>query len=522
MKADSNSPGATVQLCIPVADSPPTLDNGNNTPLAGPDSKPTLAHTNFSNVTVTRDEGRQQVDDRPATEVLVRINSKTSSKRFLVIGAIVAVIAAAATTIYFFNKNSQPKSKTLAPAPVVTVTARPATERLVDDTIAVTGSVAAWDPLQVGAEVSGLRITSVEAEEGDTVKKGQVLAKLNAALLNAQLQQARARLVSAEAALKKAIQPNRPEEITAFKAALAHAEATVSQEEAKRAQARVNLANAELNAGRYAELSRMGATSSQEAESKLVSAETAREEITHCDARIRAAQFMVDQAREKLLAAQRGGRTEDVAISRANIEEAKAQIQHLQEQIAQTIIRAPDDGVVTRRDAHLGNITTAGTPLFQMIRQNRHEVRATASDIDLSRFKPGQTVKITTNESEVSPISGTVRLVIPQVDPVTRLGTVRIDLPTDTHLKPGMFVRGTVRLGSRKSVTVPVEAVVASNGETSVFVLSKDNRALSRVIKTGSREQDYIEVKKGLSPGESVIVQGARFLADRDLVKLAP
>ncbi len=439
-----------------------------------------------------------------------------------IIGACIVLVTASLAFAAYKHFSKPADAKSSGPPAVVTVTTTKAVSRMVDDTIAVTGTVAAWDPLHVGAEVSGLRITAVDAEEGDHVSKGQILANLNSSLLQAQLQQAQARLQSCEANLRKAIQPNRPEEITGLKAALAHAEATVAQEEAKRSQARVNLANVELNATRYAELARMGATSSQDAEAKQVAAETAREEILNCDARTRAAKYMIDQARERLLAAQRGGRSEDVDISRATIAETRAQIRHLQEQIAQTIIRAPDDGVITRRDAHIGNITSTSTPLFQMIRQNRQELRASVSDLDLTKFKAGQEVLICSTESDNHLIKGRVRLIIPQVDPVTRLGTVRIDLPPDATLSPGMFVRGSVKLGTRNAVTVPVEAMVTRNGESCIFVLGAESRAVSRRVKAGSRTEKYVEIQQGIAPDEPVIVQGARFLADRDIVKVAP
>lgn len=467
------------------------------------------------------------VADRETIHTTLASNRPAQAKQYyqrkalIVLAGVVAIVGCAA---FVWNQYSAQKTnaKTTPSPAVVTVTTVNSASGSVDDTISVTGTVAAWDPLQVGAEVSGLRIVAVEAEEGDRVHKGQVLCRLNSSLLNAQLQQAKAHLLSNQANLKKAIQPNRPEEITALKAVLAHAEATVKQEEAKHSQARVGLANAELNASRYAELARMGATSSQDAEAKQVLAETAREEIAHCDARIRAAKFMTDQARERLLAAQRGGRREDVDISQATIEETRAQVRHLEEQIAQTIIRAPDDGVITRRDAHIGNITSSGTPLFQLIRQNRHELRAAVSDLDLGKFKPGQEVSISSTETDTADVKGIVRLIIPQVDAVTRLGTVRIELPADAKLHPGMFVRGSVKLGTRVTVTVPVDAVVTRNGESFVFVLSKENRALSRLVKTGSRADKIIEIKQGLAVNEPVIVKGARFLADRDIVRVAP
>lgn len=440
-----------------------------------------------------------------------------------VLGAL-SVIVIIAGAVFGFNEyqKSQNAKKELTASPaVVTVTKAVAQIKSVEDDLSVTGSVWAWDPLAIGSEVSGLRITDIKVEEGDQVRKGQVLATLNSALLRAQLEQAKARLQSSHANLGKAIQPYRPEDIIALRAALAQAEANVAQEEAKRKQAHASLGNAETAAHRFTELAKAGAISMQDAENKEVTAVNAREDVKSADERINAAKQQVQQARQRLLIATRGGRLEDVQISRATVAETKAQIQQLQEQIAQTIIRAPDDGLISRRDAHIGDITAAGTPMFLMVRMDRLELRAQVSDIDIVRIQPGQAVDVTVKEDASQSIKGTVRLVNPLVDPATRYGIVRIDLPNNAGLKQGMFVRGQVRVGMRDAVTVPVSSVVTRNGESVVFKLDSGNRAVSTIVKPGIQTEEFAEIKSGLAAGDIVVAKGARFLADQDLVRVA-
>ena len=455
--------------------------------------------------------------------------AKTNVANFLkrpkaVAVSVLVLIGVVAGSVYGFNEyqKSQTAKKQLTASPaVVTVTKAIAKLKSVEDDLSVTGSVWAWDPLAIGSEVSGLRITEINVEEGDRVRKGQVLATLNSALLRAQLDQAKARLQSSHANLGKAIQPNRPEDIIALRAALAQSEANVAQEEAKRKQAHANLGNAEMAAHRFTELAKAGAISMQDAENKQVTAVNAREEVKSADERIKAASQQVQQARQRLLIATRGGRLEDVQISRATVAEIKAQIQQLEEQIAQTVIRAPDDGLISRRDAHIGDITAAGTPMFLMVRMDRLELRAQVSDIDIARIQPGQSVDVTIKEDDAQPIKGTVRLVNPLVDPATRYGVVRIDLPNNAGLKQGMFVRGEIRVGMRDAVTVPVSSIVTRNGESVVFKLDAENRALSTIVKPGIQTEEFAEIKNGLAAGEIVVEKGARFLADRDLVRVA-
>jgi HlyD family secretion protein len=452
----------------------------------------------------------------------------STQKKFFSSAKVIAIVAVVLLAIgggsfygYQEYQKSQNAKKELTASPaVVTVTKAVSQKRTVEDELSVTGSVWAWDPLAIGSEVSGLRIMTVNVEEGDRVKKGQVLATLNSALLRAQLEQAKARLQSSHANLGKAIQPNRPEDIIALKAALAQAEANVAQEVAKRHQADASLGNAEVTAHRFSELAKAGAISTQDAENRQVTAVNALEDVKSADERINAAKSLVAQAHQKLLVATRGGRLEDVQISRATILEIKAQIQHLEQQIAQTIIRAPDDGLISRRDAHIGDISAAGTPMFLMVRMDRLELRAQVSDIDIAKIQPGQPVEVTLKEEDSKPIIGKVRLVNPLVDPATRYGVVRIDLPDDEGLKQGMFVRGEIKVGLRDAVTVPIESLVTRNGESVVFKLDSENRALSTVVKPGVQTETFAEITEGLAAGETIVGKGARFLADRDIVRV--
>lgn len=485
-------------------------------------SKPTASDAKQSGVKSGATAG-VETGSRSNGSAIVGVKAFFRRPKAIAISALVliGVIAGSYYGYTEYQKSQNAKKELTASPAVVTVTKAVAVMKSVEDDLSVTGSVWAWDPLAIGSEVSGLRITTINVEEGDRVHKGQVLATLNSALLRAQLEQAKARLQSSHANLGKAIQPNRPEDIIALQAALAQAEANVAQEEAKRKQAHASLGNAETAARRFTELAKAGAISAQDAENREVTAVNAFEDVHSADERIKAAKQLVQQAQQKLLIATRGGRLEDVQISRATVAETKAQIEQLEEQIAQTIIRAPDDGLISRRDAHIGDIAAAGTPMFLMVRMDRLELRAQVSDIDIARIQPGQTVDVTVKEDDEKPIVGKVRLVNPLVDPATRYGIVRVDLPTNAGLKQGMFVRGQIRVGMRKTVTVPISSLVTRNGESVVFKLDSENRAISTIVKPGIQTEEFAEIREGLAAGETIVAKGARFLADHDLVRVA-
>lgn len=441
--------------------------------------------------------------------------------------AIIAMVAGFTLLIggagFYLWRALTPKANTgtpmVAPA-VVTVELAPVKRQLVDDTISVTGTISPWDPITVSSETSGLRVNKIFVEEGEHVKKGQMLASIYSGLLDAQLAQAKARLLSSKANLSKAIQPNRSEDIAALKDALAQAETVVVQEEAHKRQAEANLQSAESNEKRYIALQGTGAISEETAEQRIMTAMNARQEVLSAERKVESAKLFADQAKQRYAMAVKGGREEDVAISKANIAEIEAQIQHLAEQIKQTNVIAPDDGVISHRNVHIGDTPSAGSPLFSMIRLNKLELRAQVTDLDISKFSQGQEVYIAPNETSSNEIRGHVNLIYPQVDASTRLGTVRISLPENSGLKPGMFVRGEVKLGKKDALTVPVNSVVFHEGEAFVFTV-EDKRAIAHKIKTGARLENCIEVKEGLTEQDKIIDKGARFLNDHDVVRLA-
>ncbi len=353
------------------------------------------------------------------------------------------------------------------PQPVVTVTVASAESLPLVRTLEVTGSISAWDPLSIGSEASGLRIDQILVEEGDRVRKGQVLATLNSSVLQAQLQQAEARLQSGDVGISQK------------KAALNKAQATYKE--------------AMANLKRYEDLSKQGAISRQDLLARQTQAQGAQSDLEQAQLAIQTAS--------------------------GSSAEYRAQVEQYRAQIAQTQILAPDDGMISRRDAHLGAIVSSGTPLFAMVRDSRLELRAQVPEVDLPKIRIGQSVKVSSDADTNMSANGRVRIISPQVDDKTRLGTVRIDIPATRAMRPGMFVRGQVALGERQAIQVPAQAVLSQDDSAQVFVL-KGEQVQARTVTTGIRNTDKVEILSGLRPGEQVVVAGAGYLKDGDYVRL--
>lgn len=359
----------------------------------------------------------------------------------LAVLVVVAVIAVFALRPKEAAKTEAAKSDVPArPALTVTVAKPEDTELVV--TLPANGNIAAWQEASVGSEAAGLRLAEVRVNVGDAVKKGQVLATFSGESVQADLAQAKAALVEAQA----------------------------------------TAADAAGNASRARTLQTTGALSQQQINQYLTAEQTAR----------------------------------------ARVEAAKASLAAQQVRIQNTKVLSPDDGVVSSRTATVGSVVSAGTELFRLIRQGRLEWRAEVTATELGRIAVG-TPAVVTGASGAR-VRGTVRGMAPTVDPQTRNALVYVDLPSalqaNSSLKAGMFASGDFELGRNQARTVPQASIVPRDGFNHVLVLQPDQRVRAIKVETGRRVGDRVEIKSELPTDAKVVVQGAGFLNDGDLVRV--
>jgi len=438
----------------------------------------------------------------------------------LITAAIIVLLAAGfawkSGSIFNSNKGSGPAAK----VPVLTVSVQQPSFKPLERLLSVHGSVSAWDPISVGATTSGLEIKTILVEEGNLVRKGQVLATLDSSQLVAELSSEKARLAASVANVSKSIQPNRPEDINALAAQVEQASANVEDQQAALLQAQANLENAASNIKRYQYLRDQGAVSTQEAENRTLAVQVNEAVVHSAQKKVAAARFVLKQAQERLAMARSGGRKEDIQIAHANVGEIEGNVKKLETEINQTIIKAPVNGLITRRDAHVGDISGVGKAMFLMARENRLELRAQVPETDLHMIKTGQVVSIDSSFTGTGKVTGRVREISPLVDQDTRLATVRIDVPNSCGLKSGMYAEGHINVGEQTALTVPSQAVINRDEKTSVFVLHQDV-VESRQVAVGNRFGDLTEITSGLRPNEAIVVDGAGFLKDGDCVAIA-
>jgi RND family efflux transporter MFP subunit len=332
------------------------------------------------------------------------------------------------------------------------------------DNVQVTGSLVPREEVLAGPEIDGYRITGLLAEEGDRVEAGQVLARLSREILEAQLAQNSASVARSQAAAEQ------------VRNQILESEATLHQ--------------AEDSFNRIKPLRESG-----------VASQAAFDE--------RDAAFRTARAR---LAAQKEG----LKLAEADLLLIRAQRQELEVKLGRTEIRSPAAGIVSRRTARLGSISSSSADaLFRIVKDGEIELDAEVPEFYMTKLKAGQRAEVEiagTGERE-----GTVRLVSSEVNPSSRLGRVRIFLGRSPVLRIGTFAKAMIDAGQRDAVGVPSTAVLYRN-DGAIVLTVVDNKIRERAVKPGLLAGDSVEIREGLKEGELVVMRAGSLLRGGDTI----
>jgi RND family efflux transporter MFP subunit len=206
----------------------------------------------------------------------------------------------------------------------------------------------------------------------------------------------------------------------------------------------------------------------------------------------------------------------DALARRAGVDSARADLETSQLRLKFTNVTAPDDGQITSRTVTVGQIAQAGAEMLRILRNNRIEWRGEVPESRIAGLAAGQPVAVTTADGEQ--FAGKIRVVAPTIASNNRTGLIYVDLGTEHRLKPGMFARGEIEIGASAGFTVPLESIVSADGYSYVFVLGSDHIVARRRIETGAVLDGAMEVTSGLDGNETIVIKGAGFLKDGDLV----
>jgi len=332
-------------------------------------------------------------------------------------------------------------------------------------TITVNGTLAAEEEVMLSLKVTG-RLDELRVDLGSPVRRGEVIARLSPEDFELRMQQVTAALQQARARLGLPPEGERDD--------------VVIDDTSIVRQARAALDEARLQRDRLQTFVTRGITAKAELDTATANLQIA--DGRHQDAieEVRNRQAVLAQRRSEL------------AIARQQLEDS--------------VLRSPIDGVVRARMAVAGEFRTAGTPIVTVVRQDPLRLQLAVPERSAGDVRAGQLVRVSV-EGDAEVHEGRVVRLSPSIAEGTRTLAIEAAVPNhDARLRPGTFARADIVISEAEGLVVPHSAVVVFAGVEKVMTV-QDGAAHERRIRTGARIGDRVEVLDGLTEGLTVITR---------------
>ena len=392
--------------------------------------------------------------------------------RALTAAALAAAIFSAACSAERTSAAAPPE-----PAPVAVRAANVQSQRI-DRFLRVTGSLAADEKADVAAETGG-RVIETPVERGTRVTAGTVLVRISATEADASLREAEANAAQLEARLGlapgQAFDPLKVPDVLNAKASLDWAEADF---------------------GRIKALLDQKVVSQAEYDQRLT---------------------QVQAARQQYQTAQNGAQQ-----SYRSLQAARARVDLARKSAADTVVRAPFPGIVAERLVSAGDYVSRGVKVATIVRIDPVRVELTVPEQYLSQVSTGQAVRLSVDAYPGEVFTARVRFVSPALKANQRALTVEaVAANPDGRLKPGLFATALLQQPApAPALLVPAEAIETVAGTSRVYTITADLKVEERIVTTGEKVGDRIEIASGVKAGERVAANPRGKLVDGTRVQI--
>lgn len=332
------------------------------------------------------------------------------------------------------------------------------------ESVTANGTLAAFDQTTVSVKVPG-RLRTITVDLGTVVRQGQVIAQVDPEDYRLRVQQAEAALAQARARL--GLSPDGTDD------------KVDPEQTATVRQARAVLDEARFNRDRAAKLVEQGVIAKADFDSANASYKVAEGRYQDAYEEIRNRQGVLAQRRS------------EVALAR--------------QQLKDTSVIAPLDGIVQEKRTSVGEYLAAGAPVVNIVRMDPLRLRAEIPERESRNVHTGQHVRVTV-EGNPSIYVGQIMRLSPVIAEQNRMLVVEADVRNDGKLRPGSFAHAEIVTNDAKmAVTVPNNAIVTFAGIQKVIVV-QNGKALEKPITTGRKNGEFTEIVAGINVGEKVIV----------------
>jgi DNA-binding NarL/FixJ family response regulator/multidrug resistance efflux pump len=422
-------------------------------------------------------------------------NSFQLKRRQIVLTSLILLLASVGISKFETNKTH---TQTLTPTqikPLSVQTTKVQLAKSYQNVQSYTGEVVAMQKSEIGFERGG-KLVEVLVDEGDRVKAGTILAKLDASNLAAQRQSLIAQKAQASAKLAELQNGARSEQITAAQASVRDLEKQLELEQLK----------SDRREYLYAE----GAISQEQLDEVAFNSQALSERLAN-------AQSNLDEL-------QNGTRYEQIAAQKAAVEQLSAQITDLEITIAKSTIKAPFSGAIALRYFDQGTVVETGKPVIRLVEDSQLEVKI-GVPVDLA-------AKLSSDSQQAVEIGGKtypakVKSILPEVDPATRTRTVILKLAANATVSPQQIARLPItQTVATEGYWLPVTALVKSDrGLWSCYAVAttdsnnpNSKRVERKLIEVLDTNGEKVLVRGTLKEGDAIITKGTQRLVPGQLV----
>ncbi|HXF04523.1 MAG TPA: efflux RND transporter periplasmic adaptor subunit [Blastocatellia bacterium] len=340
----------------------------------------------------------------------------------------------------------------------------PVSERTVERIVVAMGTLAAYDQATLRVKVPG-RLQAITVDLGSVVHQGHLIAQIEPQDYQIRVQQAEAAL--AQARVRLGLPPEGTDD------------RVDPEQTATVRQARALLEEARATRDRSLQLYEEGIISR--------------------------AKLDTDEAAYKVALSRYQDALEEVRNRQAVLLERRAQLMLARQQLSDTSIIAPFDGMIQERHTSVGEFLAAGAPVVTLVRVDPLRLRADVPERDARAVRAGQLVRVTI-EGDATIYTGRIVRLSPTITAQNRMLMVEAEVRNNGRLRPGAFARVEIVTDDRsKALTIPTSAIVTFAGIEKV-ILVRDGKAVERPITTGRRTSEWVEVVSGLTPEDRVVV----------------
>jgi RND family efflux transporter MFP subunit len=198
---------------------------------------------------------------------------------------------------------------------------------------------------------------------------------------------------------------------------------------------------------------------------------------------------------------------EDARSRQGLLAQRTAELNIARQQLSDSMLTAPFDGMIRERKVSIGDYVTVGEPVVTLVRVHPLRLRLAIPERDSVGVRVGQPVKLTV-EGDPGDHTGHVARISPAISEDNRTLLVEAEVPNqDGRLRPGAFARANIEtLASEPAVLVPVSAVVSFAGIDKVMGVEA-GKAVEKRVRTGRREGDRVEILEGVVAGDPIVVE---------------